>query len=199
MATAVLRSHDALGNRMHLDAFSPSPAKIRRRRQTKPAAASASPPRKMPAVTSPPATVASPPPKAAAATQGRRSPPARSARKQASPTKEVPKQRLAMEDVRILRRGEEPPAPAPAAVPVVAQAVPVDRRVPRGTSRNVPKQPAVVPTKIKSIAVAASYAGPAFSSASPEPSSLPYPAFIRRAEAEATRGLRCLLRIGELP
>ncbi|KAG8060578.1 hypothetical protein GUJ93_ZPchr0002g26759 [Zizania palustris] len=172
---------------MHLDAFSASPSKHRRRRQTR-TAASASPPHKMPAVTSPPARVASPSLKAAS--QGR-SAPAIPARKHSSPTKEVPKQRLVMDEVRILRRGEEPPAPSPPPVPVVAQAAPADRRVPRGTGR-------IVPTKIRSIAAAAGYAGPAFSSASPEPSSLPYPVFIRRAEAEATRGLRCLLRIGEL-
>ncbi|KAF0931054.1 hypothetical protein E2562_002426 [Oryza meyeriana var. granulata] len=225
MATgAVLRSYDVLDNRMHLEAFSVSPAaKPRRRRHAKPAGA-ASPPPKMAAVSSPvvktTARVASPPPKAAP--QGRRSTPARPApRKQASPTKELPKQRLVMEEIRILKRGEEPPvtAPAPAPVPspstavaqaapvdlpvprvpAVAQAAPIDRKVPR-TTRSKQQQPAVVPTKIiKSVADAAGYAGPAFSSASPEPSSLPFPAFIRRAEAEATRGLCCLLRIGELP
>ncbi|KAE8810864.1 alpha carbonic anhydrase 8 [Hordeum vulgare] len=49
------------------------------------------------------------------------------------------------------------------------------------------------------IAVAAGYAGLAFSAVAPEPSSLPLPGFVfRRAEEEAARGLRCLLRIGEL-
>uniref|UniRef100_A0A0E0K6C2 Uncharacterized protein n=1 Tax=Oryza punctata TaxID=4537 RepID=A0A0E0K6C2_ORYPU len=218
MATAaVLRSHDVLDNRMHLEAFGVSPAsKPRRRRHTKPA----SPPPKMAAVSSPPVVktaprVTSPPPKAAAAPQGRRSPPARPvARKQGSPTKEFPKQRLVMEEIRILKRGEEPPVPSPSPAPVAAQASPVDQRAPRvpavaqaaPTDQKAPRptrskqqQPAAVPRKIKSVADAPGYAGPAFSSASPEPSSLPFPAFIRRAEAEATRGLRCLLRIGELP
>lgn len=70
MATAaVLGSHDALDNRMHLGAFAVSPAsKPRRRRHSK----AASPPPKVAAVSSPPvvksaARVASPPPKAAAA------------------------------------------------------------------------------------------------------------------------------------
>ncbi|CAN6252944.1 unnamed protein product [Urochloa humidicola] len=214
MATAVLRSHDALSNRMHLDAFTPSPPKPRRRRSPKPAGASSPPPRA--------AAVASPPPKAAAAAStpvkgaqaGRRSPPARpAARKQPSPTKEKPKQqRLVMEEVRILKRGEEPPspaptpAPAPAPAPVVAApvakaAAAVDQRVLVSTRRIGPKVPAVVPTK-KIVAPAAAetagYAGPAFSAAAPEPSSLPMPAFfLRRAESEATRGLRCLLRIGD--
>ena len=207
MATAVLRSHDALDNRMHLDAFGASPAKPRRRRHPKPAAA-ASPPPKMAAVvisTPPkPAVVASPTPKAAAAA-GRRSPPARPARKQASTTKEKPKQRVLTGEIRILKRGEEVPAQAPAPstapVPAVAQATPVDQRVQLfSTSRIGRQEPVVVPTKIVAVAAnAAGYAGPAFSAAAPEPSSLPFPAFfLRRAEAEATRGLRCLLRIGEL-
>jgi hypothetical protein len=83
----------------------------------------------------------------------------------------------------------------------VAQAAPVEKRVVCSTNRIGPKQPAVVPTKIVATVAtnAAGYAGPAFSAAAPEPSSLPFPAFfLRRAEAEATRGLRCLLRIGEL-
>lgn len=205
MATAVLRSHDALSNRMHLDAFTPSPTKPRRRRSPKPAGASSPPPPRAPAVASPPpkaAAVASPPVKAAAA--GRRSPPARpAARKQPSPTKE--KQRLVMEEVRILKRGEEPPAPAPApapapvlAAPVAKAAAAVDQRVVCSTGRIGPQAPAVVPTK-KIVADTAGYAGPAFAAAAPEPSSLPMPAFfLRRAESEATRSLRCLLRIGEL-
>jgi hypothetical protein len=65
------------------------------------------------------------------------------------------------------------------------------------TARIGPKEPTVVPTK-KMVPAAATYAGPAFSVAAPEPSSLPLPGFFRRAEEEATRGLRCLLRIGEL-
>ncbi|RLM79911.1 vegetative cell wall protein gp1 [Panicum miliaceum] len=204
MATAVLRSHDALNNRMHLDAFTPSPTKPRRRRSPKPAGAS-SPPHRAAAVASPApkaAAGASPPVKAAAA--GRRSPPARpAARKQPSPTKEKPKQRLVMEEVRILKRGEEPPAPAPAPAPVLAAplakaAAAVDQRALCSTGRIGPQAPAVVPTK-KIMADAAGYAGPAFAAAAPEPSSLPMPAFfLRRAETEATRGLRCLLRIGEL-
>ncbi|KAL6591429.1 hypothetical protein ACP70R_049932 [Stipagrostis hirtigluma subsp. patula] len=199
MATAVLRSHDALNNRMHLEAFSPSPAKPRRRRSPKPAGVASSPP-KAAAVTSPApkqAAVASPPVKAAA--PSRRSPPPRPAgRKQPSPTKEKPKQRILMEEVRILKRGEEPPAPAPAPAPV-AKAAAVDQRVLCSTSRIGPQAPAVVPTKIvAATSDAAGYAGPAFSAAAPEPSSLPFPAFvIRRAESEATRGLRCLLRIGD--
>ncbi|XP_066332733.1 arabinogalactan protein 1-like [Miscanthus floridulus] len=217
MATAILRSHDALNNRMHLDAYTPSPAKPRRRRSPKPSAASSPPARSA-------APIASPPPKPAAvqktatpargpAAPGRRSPPARPAasRKQPSPTKEKPKQRLVMEEVRILKRGEEPPAPAPAPVvpaPTVAQAAPaaaVDQRVLFSTGRIGPQAPAVVPMKkmvaapAAAAANAAVYAGPAFSAAAPEPSSLPMPAFfLRRAESEATRGLRCLLRIGEL-
>ncbi|CAL4885786.1 unnamed protein product [Urochloa decumbens] len=224
MATAVLRSHDALSNRMHLDAFTPSPTKPRRRRSPKPAGASSPPPR-VAAVASPPpkaAAVPSPAPKAAAAAStpvkgaqaGRRSPPARpAARKQPSPTKEKPKQRLVMEEVRILKRGEEPPAPAPAPAPASPAPAPVvaapvakptavaavDQRVLCSASRIGPKAPAVVPTK-KMVAHAASdaarYAGPAFCSAAPEPSSLPMPAFfLRRAESEATRGLRCLLKL----
>ncbi|CAD6249101.1 unnamed protein product [Miscanthus lutarioriparius] len=221
MATAVLRSHDALNNRMHLDAYTPSPAKPRRRRSPKPAAASSPPTRAAAPIAS------TPPPKPAAvqktatpakgpAAPGRRSPPARpaaSSRKQPSPTKEKPKQRLVMEEVRILKRGEEPPAPAPAPAPVVAAppvaqaaAVPaVDQRVLCSTGRIGPQAPAVVPTKkmvaapAAAAANAAVYAGPAFSAAAPEPSSLPMPAFfLRRAESEATRGLRCLLRIGEV-
>lgn len=210
MATAVLRSHDALNNRMHLDAFaasSPQAAKQRRRqRHPKPA----SPPPKMAASSPPkPALLASPAPKQAPAA-GRRSPPAKPARKQPSPTKEKPRQQqpIVMEAVRILKRGEEPPAPSPAAVPspapaplqARAQAPPADKKVLRTTSRIGPQQPAVVPTKkMVPVAVASSYAGPAFSAAAPEPSSLPLPGFFfRRAEEEATRGLRCLLRIGEL-
>ncbi|KAL6911640.1 hypothetical protein ACP4OV_000445 [Aristida adscensionis] len=209
MATAVLRSHDALSNRMHLEAFAPSPAaKPRRRRSPKPAGA-ASPPPKAAAVASPPrkqavVVVASPPAKAAA--QGRRSPPPKPAgRKQPSPTKEKPKQRIVMEEVRILKRGEEPPAHAPAPAAPVARAAAVDQRVLCSTKRIGPKAPAVVPTKIVAAAAAAAaaseaaaFAGPAFSAAAPEPSSLPFPAFVaRRAESEATRGLRCLLRIGD--
>ncbi|TKW42058.1 hypothetical protein SEVIR_1G359100v4 [Setaria viridis] len=221
MATAVLRSHDVLNNRMHLDAFTPSPTKPRRRRSPKPAGASSPPPRAA-AVASPPpkaAAVASPAPKTAAlasppvkgASSGRRSPPARpAARKQPSPTKEKPKQRLVMEEVRILKRGEEPPAPAPTpapapvvAAPVAKAAAAVDKRAPCSTGRIGPQAPTVVPTKkivsAASAPDAARYAGPAFSAAAPEPSSLPMPAFfLRRAESEATRGLRCLLRIGEL-
>jgi len=68
------------------------------------------------------------------------------------------------------------------------------------TARIGPQEPAVVPTKkmVSVAATAATYAGPAFSVAAPEPSSLPLPRFFQRAEEEATRGLRCLLRIGEL-
>ena len=103
-----------------------------------------------------------------------------------------------MEEVRILKRGE-PPLPAPVPAPVVARAATVDQRVLYSTSRIGPQEPTVVPTKIEAVVDAAGYAGPAFSAAAPEPSSLPFPAFfLRRAEAEATRGLRCLLRIGEL-
>ncbi|XP_037448768.1 vegetative cell wall protein gp1-like isoform X3 [Triticum dicoccoides] len=229
MATAVLRSHDPLANRMHLDAFAASPqaAKQRRRRHPKPA----SPPPKVVAGSSPPkpALLASPALKQAPAA-GRRSPPAKPARKQPSPTKEKPRQQpIVMEAVRILKRGEEPPAPSPspASPPVVkarpqappadrrvrspppasapiasarAQAPPADKRALRTTSRIGPQQPAVVPTKkMVPVAIATSYAGPAFSAAAPEPSSLPLPGFFfRRAEEEATRGLRCLLRIGEL-
>ncbi|EEE57982.1 hypothetical protein OsJ_08731 [Oryza sativa Japonica Group] len=182
MATAaVLGSHDALDNRMHLGAFAVSPAsKPRRRRHSK---------------------AASPPPKVAA---------------QGSPTKELPKQRLVMGEIRILKRGEEPPVSSPSPAPVAAQAAavdqrappcsrlwrqaaPIDQKAPRPARSKQQQHTAAVPTKIKSVADAPVYAGPAFSSASPEPSSLPFPAFIRRAEAEATRGLRCLLRIGELP
>ncbi|OEL38467.1 hypothetical protein BAE44_0000515 [Dichanthelium oligosanthes] len=199
MATAVLRSHDALNNHMHLDAFTPSPTKPRRRRSPKPAGASSPPPRAA-AVASPPpkaVAVASPPVKGPAA--GRRSPPVKpAARKQPSPTKEKPKQRLVMEEVRILKRGEEPPAPAPAPAPAPVLAVPVARSA--ATTGRRPQAPAVVPTKkIVAAADAAGYAGPAFSAAAPEPSLLPMPAFfLRRVESEATRGLRCLLRIGEL-
>jgi len=114
-----------------------------------------------------------------------------------------------MEEVRILKRGEEPPAPAPAPVvpsPTVAQAAPAAAvRVLCSTGRIGPQAPAVVPMKkmvaapAAAAANAAVYAGPAFSAAAPEPSSLPMPAFfLRRAESEATRGLRCLLRIGEV-
>ena len=114
-----------------------------------------------------------------------------------------------MEEVRILKRGEEPPAPAPAPVvpsPTVAQAAPAAAvRVLCSTGRIGPQAPAVVPMKkmvaapAAAAANAAVYAGPAFSAAAPEPSSLPMPAFfLRHAESEATRGLRCLLRIGEL-
>ena len=110
-----------------------------------------------------------------------------------------------MEEVRILKRGEEPPAPAPApapapvlAAPVAIAAAAVDQRVVCSTGRIGPQAPAVVPTK-KIVADTAGYAGPAFAAAAPEPSSLPMPAFfLRRAESEATRGLRCLLRIGEV-
>uniref|UniRef100_A0A453PX30 Uncharacterized protein n=1 Tax=Aegilops tauschii subsp. strangulata TaxID=200361 RepID=A0A453PX30_AEGTS len=173
----------------------------------------ASPPPKVVAVvpsSSPPkpALLASPATKQAPAA-GRRSPPAKPARKQPSPTKEKPRQQpIVMEAVRILKRGEDPPAdrrvrsppPATAPIPARAQAPPADKRVLRTTSRIGPQQPAVVPTKkMVPLAVAASYAGPAFSAAAPEPSSLPLPGFFfRRAEEEATRGLRCLLRIGEL-
>ncbi|XP_047082822.1 skin secretory protein xP2-like [Lolium rigidum] len=246
MATAVLRSHDALANTMHLDAFAASPIKPRRRRHAK--AGSPPPKTAVPAVSSSPpkqaqAPVASSPPKAPAA--GRRSPPAKPARKQPSPSKEAPAKPPQMV-VRILKRGEEPPAPAPVPAPVQpkaqappadrrvrspsppsaapvqarAQAPPADRRVrspspasppvparaPRVlgfTARIGPQAPAVVPTKrmvsVAAVAAnAATYAGPAFSVAAPEPSSLPVPGFLQRAEEEATRGLRCLLRIGEL-
>ncbi|KAM0929757.1 hypothetical protein ACQ4PT_001380 [Festuca glaucescens] len=247
MATAVLRSHDALANTMHLDAFAASPIKPRRRRHAK--AGSPPPKTAVPAVSSSPpkqaqAAVASSPPKAPAA--GRRSPPAKPTRKQPSPTKEAPAKPQMV--VRILKRGEEPPAPAPVPAPtpvqaraqappadrrvrspsppsaapvqVRAQAPPADRRVlspsPASapvparapadkrvlgfTARIGPQAPAVVPSrKMVSVAAnAATYAGPAFSVAAPEPSSLPVPGFLQRAEEEATRGLRCLLRIGEL-
>ncbi|KAK3155582.1 hypothetical protein QOZ80_2BG0205150 [Eleusine coracana subsp. coracana] len=207
MATAVLRSHDVLNNRMHLDAFTPSPTKPRRRRSPKPAGASSPPPKalaspapKSPAV--PPKPVAAP--KAAAVAsppaKGRRSPPPKSAaRKQPSPTKEKPP---VMREIRILKRCEELPAPAPAPAPVaappVAQAAPVNKRVIRSTSRIGPKEATVMPKRVVSAPDVAVYAGPAFASA-PEPSSLPFPAFcLRRAETEATRGLRCLLGIGQV-
>jgi hypothetical protein len=81
---------------------------------------------------------------------------------------------------------------------------PQDKRALGTTGRIGPEEPAVVPTKkfvhfaAAVAANAATYAGPAFSVAAPEPSSLPVPGFLQRAEVEATRGLRCLLRIGEL-
>jgi hypothetical protein len=166
MATAVLRPHDALNSRMHLDAFAPPPTKPRRRRSPRPAAASSPPVPKM--------------------LPSRRSPPPKpTARKQPSPT------RVVMEEVRILKRGEEPPAPAP------AQAAAINERVIRSTNRIGPKQPAVAPRKVVPAPDVAVYAGPAFASP-PEPSSLPVPGFcLRRAETEATRGLRCLLGIGQ--
>jgi hypothetical protein len=107
-----------------------------------------------------------------------------------------------MEEVRILRRGEESPAPAPAPAPVVAapgaQAAAVNKRVGRSTVRIGPKEPTVAPRKAVSVPDVAVYAGPAFASA-PEPSSLPVPSFcLRRSETEATRGLRCLLGIGQV-
>ncbi|GJM87140.1 hypothetical protein PR202_ga03065 [Eleusine coracana subsp. coracana] len=209
MATAVLRSHDVLNNRMHLDAFTSSPTKPRRRRSPKPAGAS-SPPPKAVASPAPPkspagapkaaavlkaAAVASPPAK------GRRSPPPKSAaRKQPSPTKE---KQPVMGEIRILKRGEElpasaPAAPAPVGAPPVTEAAPLNKRVIRSTSRIGPKEPTVVPKRVVSAPDVAVYAGPAFASA-PEPSSLPFPAFcLRRAETEATRGLRCLLGIGQV-
>ena len=61
---------------------------------------------------------------------------------------------LVMEEVWILKRGEEPPAPAPSpaptlviAVPPVAQAAAVDQRAICSTGRIGPQTPAVVPTK----------------------------------------------------
>jgi hypothetical protein len=195
MATAaVLRSHDVLNNRMHLDAFTSSPTKPRRRRSPKPAGAASPPPKAAAVASSPPKASAvpkMPAPKAAA--PSRRSPPPKpAARKQPSPTKE---KRIVMEEVRILRRGEEPPAPAPV---VAAAPAAVNKRVVRSTLRVGPKEPTSAPRKAVSAPDVAVYAGPAFASA-PEPSSLPFPAFcLRRAETEATRGLRCLLGIGQV-
>jgi len=96
------------------------------------------------------------------------------------------------------RRVRSPSTASPPLPTARAQASPVDKRVSRTTLR-ISDPVAVATKKLAPVAVAASYAGPAFSAAAPEPSSLPLPGFFfRRAEEEATRGLRCLLRIGEL-
>ncbi|XP_010942151.1 uncharacterized protein [Elaeis guineensis] len=209
MGTAVLRSHDCLKGRLHLEAFGsrpPPPAKHSRKK----------PPRSSPSSSPPP-----PPPKAGRShltrparlspppqpTNPTRPNPPSSVRKTGSPGKENagdtqirPRRPLVMEEVTILKRGEELQA---FVTPAEDRRSDGDESVLCSTNRLGP-DPQILPKKIGFADPASVYAGPAFF-ASPSPSSLPFPAFFLKkagGEAinsdEATRSLRCLLRLDAL-
>ncbi|KAG1326621.1 putative zyxin [Cocos nucifera] len=105
-----------------------------------------------------------------------------------------------MEEVTILKRGEELQAFVP---PAEDRRSDGDDSVLWSTNRLGP-DPQILPKKIGFADLGSVYAGPAFF-ASPSPSSLPFPAFFLKkagGEAidsdEATRSLRCLLRLDDL-
>ncbi|XP_008806309.2 pre-mRNA-splicing factor cwc22-like [Phoenix dactylifera] len=210
MATAVLRSHDCLKDRLHLEAFgsrSPPPMK---------------PPRKKPPRSSPSTSPAPQAPKAGRnhhsrpsrlsplpqSTKPTRPNPPRSGRKTGSPGKENTgdseirsRRPLVMEEVTILKRGEELKAFGP---PAVDRRLGGEESVLCSTNRLGP-DPEILPKKMGFADLGSVYAGPAFI-ASPAPSSLPFPAFFLKKTGdeaiksdEATRSLRCLLRLDDLP
>ncbi|XP_008784805.2 ras-associated and pleckstrin homology domains-containing protein 1-like [Phoenix dactylifera] len=211
MGTAVLRSHDCLKGRLHLEAFGsrpPPPVKPSRKK----------PPRSSPSPsTSPPP----PPPKDGRSHQTRpaqpspppqptnhtRPNPPRSVRKTGFPGKENagdtqirPRRPLVMEEVTILKRGDELKAFGP---PAEDRRSDGDESLLCSTNRLGP-DPEILPKKIGFADLGSVYAGPAFF-ASPSPSSLPFPAsFLKKVGGEAitsdeaTRSLRCLLRLDNL-
>ncbi|CAL9127290.1 unnamed protein product [Musa textilis] len=198
MAMAVLRSHDCLKNRDHLDAYGfrrPPPAKPHRKKSPPPAHSS-------------PAT--HPPPPAPPRKAGRRgaTPPARLPPSQAfkpscsanhppdglrspSPLKDgaqsdgetCQRRALVMEEVRIMKHGEEL---KPRASLAADQSLEGDDSALR-TSNQLGPEPEILPRKVGLAVLESAYAGPAFL-ASPSPSSLPIPSFfLKKAVSRATR------------
>nr|XP_010929111.1 uncharacterized protein LOC105050694 [Elaeis guineensis] len=210
MGTEVLRSHDCLQDRLHLEAFRsrpPPPMKPSRKKNPR-STPSISPASQLPNAGrshQPRLARLSPPPQS---TKPTRSNPQRSGRKTGSPGKENagdseirPRRPLVMEEVTILKRGGDLKAFGPP---------PVDRRSGGeesalcSTNRLGP-DPEILPKKIGFADLGSVYAGPAFF-ASPAPSSLPFPTFFLKKSAgeaiksdEATKSLRCLLRLDDLP
>ncbi|XP_064981507.1 uncharacterized protein LOC103997830 [Musa acuminata AAA Group] len=171
MGAAVLRSQDCLQGRLHLDAFgsrSPQLPSTKPHRK-KPPVSSATTPMK-PGRGCPPRSTPSPPPKGK---------PPRPVRQWPSPENEGatdgmtrPRRVLVMEEVKILKRGEQlkPVASPPAdALPDWADSVFCP------TSRLGPG-PDDLPRKLGFFDLKPVYAGPGFV-VSPSPSSLPLPSF----------------------
>lgn len=105
-----------------------------------------------------------------------------------------------MEEVTILKRGEELKAFQP----------PAEERLSDGeesllcSTNRLGPDPEILPKTVGFADLGSLYAGPAFF-ASPSPSSLPFPAFFLKKAGdeaiksdEATRSLRCLLRLDDL-
>ncbi|URE30726.1 alginate regulatory protein AlgP [Musa troglodytarum] len=174
MATEVLRPHDCLRNRLHVDAFGsrpPTPAKPHRKK----------PPRSPPTSSSPPsASFHLPPPPSKAVAKPSRANPPLDGRKSPSPRKDGAlsegetrsRRALVMEGVRILKRGEELKPGAPRAADPGLEG---DGSVFCSTNRLGP-EPEILPRKVGLAVPESPYAGPAFF-ASPSPSSLPLPSF----------------------
>ncbi|KAG1364362.1 zyxin [Cocos nucifera] len=211
MGTEVLRSHDCLQDRLHLDAYfrsgSRPPMKPSRKKAPRfsPSNSPASQLLNAGRSHQPRPARLSPPPQS---TKPTRSNPPRSGRKTGSPGKENarysetrPRRTLVMEEVTILKRGGELKAFGPPAV---------DRRsdgeeLALCCTNRLGPDPEILPKKMCFADLGSVYAGPAFF-ASPAPSSLPFPAFFLKKSAgevinsdEATRSLRCLLRLDDLP
>ncbi|KAG6534757.1 histone-lysine N-methyltransferase 2D-like [Zingiber officinale] len=195
MATAVLRSQDCLRNQRHLDAFGPSPPMPVKHRRKKPprSSPSSSPPSFYPVLppkscrrgSAPPAR--SPPPQAVKSGQSgnapldpRRSTPLRTDGRvlEGEPR---PRKPLVMQEVRILKRGEDPRL---AVFPTFDLRSEVDSSILCSTDRLGP-EPQVLPKKVFLADMPFPYAGPAYSAASPAPSSLPIPCFLKKDDADA--------------
>ncbi|URE19850.1 alginate regulatory protein AlgP [Musa troglodytarum] len=182
MAMAVLRSHDCLKNRHHLDAYGfrrPPPAKPHRKKSPPPAHSS---PPTHPPPPAPPRKAFKPSCSANHPPDGLRSP---------SPLKDgaqsdgetCQRRALVMEEVRIMKRGEEL---KPRASLAADQSLEGDDSALR-TSNQLGPEPEILPRKVGLAVLESAYAGPAFL-ASPSPSSLPIPSFfLKKAVSRATR------------
>ncbi|CAL9197023.1 unnamed protein product [Musa hybrid cultivar] len=203
MAMAVLRSHDCLKNRLHLDAYGfhrPPPAKPHRKK---------SPP---PPHSSRPAHPPPPPPPRKAGRQGL-PPPARLPPLQAfkpscsanhprdglrspSPPKDgaqsdgetCQRRALVMEEVRIMKRGEELKPRASLAADLSLEGDDSALR----TANQLRPEPEILPRKVGLAVLESAYAGPAFL-ASPSPSSLPIPSFfLKKAVVKGDEAVKAL-------
>ncbi|KAG6499284.1 uncharacterized protein LOC121996197 [Zingiber officinale] len=184
MTTAVLRSQDCLRNRHHLDAFKsspPLPVKHRRKKSPRPSPSS-SLPSFYPVLPPKSCRCGSGPRARSPSSQAPKS--GRSANAPLDPRRSThmrtdglgleaaprPRKPLVMQEVRILKRGEELKL---GAFPTVALRPGVDGSTLCSTVRLAK----LLTNKVSFVARASPYAGPAYFTASPAPSSLPFPSF----------------------
>ncbi|RWW20604.1 hypothetical protein GW17_00015282 [Ensete ventricosum] len=191
MAMAVLRSHDCLKNRLHLDAYGfrpPPPAKPQRKKSPRPPLSSSTadhpppPPRKagrrgpQPPARLPPSQAFKPSFSANHSRDGLRSPSPLNDRAQFE-GETCQRRALVMEEVRIVKRGEELKPKASLAADVSLEGD--DSAL--STGNRLGPEPEILPRKVGLAVLESAYAGPAFLS-SPSPSSLPFPSlFLKKA------------------